>query len=83
MPADLATPQVSVRHEAQSALAASPLYDLRELKVEETPGQRLVLQGVVHSFYHKQLAQEALLAVARPHAYHVVNDVEVIDALTN
>lgn len=83
MPTDLTSPQVSVCREAQSALASSPLYDLRELRVEEMSDHRLVLHGVVHSFYHKQLAQEALLAVARPHAYRVVNDVIVIDALTN
>ena len=42
---------------AQTALASSPIYDLRELQVEQRNGS-LVISGRVSSFYHKQLAQE-------------------------
>jgi hypothetical protein len=73
----------SVLHEAQAALQASPLYDLRELKVEETDGQRLVLRGMVSSFYHKQLAQEVVLGLAKSRSYRLVNAIEVMDMLSN
>lgn len=69
--------------EAQSALATSPLYDLRELKVEADGDRRLAIRGMVSSFYHKQLAQEALIALARAKDCSVVNYVEVVDVLTN
>ena len=49
---------------AQSALADSPIHALRELRVEQD-GPVLKLQGCVTSFYHKQLAQEAVRSVAR------------------
>lgn len=75
----MSTEMLTVRQEAQSALSASPLYDLRDLKVEEDGPNRLVMRGTVCSFYHKQLAQEALLAIARPRAYRIVNDVVVVD----
>lgn len=79
----MAAPTTSACHEAQSALQASPFYDLRELEVEETSDRRLVIRGLVGSFYHKQLAQELVLTYAKANAYHVVNQVEVVDALTN
>lgn len=69
--------------EAQSALSSSPFFDLRELTVEEIDGRRLVLRGMVSSFYHKQLAQEVVLALAKAQSYRVVNSIEVIDTLTN
>lgn len=69
--------------EAQAALHSSPFFDLRELTVEEVDGQRLVLRGMVSSFYHKQLAQEVVLALAKARSYRVVNSIEVIDTLTN
>jgi hypothetical protein len=69
--------------EAQSALSESPLYDLRELKVEAEGESRLAIRGMVSSFYHKQLAQEALLTLARSRDVQVVNYVEVIDVLSN
>jgi hypothetical protein len=59
---------------AQSALAASPIFVLRELSVERS-GDSLLLSGQVDSFYHKQLAQEVVRSVA--HGCRVVNSVAV------
>ena len=73
----------SLCREAQQALNSSPFYDLRELKVEELDDHRLVIRGMVGSFYHKQLAQEVVLGLAKPRSYRVVNAVEVIDMLSN
>jgi hypothetical protein len=47
----------------QTALAASPIYALRELRVERQDSS-LRLYGLVASFYHKQLAQEAVRSLA-------------------
>jgi len=44
---------------AQRALASSPVYALRELRVDRV-GERLRIRGRVSSFYHKQLAQETV-----------------------
>ncbi|MGC3965826.1 MAG: BON domain-containing protein [Pirellulales bacterium] len=74
---------VLVCREAQAALDASPLFDLRSLVVEEQTAGTLVIRGMVGSFYHKQLAQEAVRAVAKSLEYRVVNDVEVMDTLIN
>ena len=65
----------SLCREAQSALNASPLYDLRELTVEEAADRRLVLRGMVSSFYHKQLAQEMVRAVSD--GMPVINSLDV------
>jgi len=48
---------------AQSALAASSVHALRELIVEEND-EGLLISGQVTSFYHKQLAQELVRAIA-------------------
>ncbi|MBX7167276.1 MAG: BON domain-containing protein [Pirellulales bacterium] len=64
-----------VEPRAQLALARSPIYDLRVLRVERI-GDALVLSGNVSCFYHKQLAQELIRAVAEGVA--VVNAVEVL-----
>lgn len=48
---------------AQSALTSSPIFDLRELNVEQSHDS-LLISGTVSSFYHKQLAQEIVRAVA-------------------
>jgi len=69
--------------EAQAALQASPFYDLRELTVSELDERRMALRGMVSSFYHKQLAQEVVLTLAKEHGYRVVNSIEVIDTLSN
>ncbi|MFT5523058.1 MAG: hypothetical protein ACI9G1_005424 [Pirellulaceae bacterium] len=60
--------------QAKTALAASPLYDLRELCVE-SDGDSLLISGRVQSFYHSQLAQEAVRAVVR--GVRVVNSIDV------
>lgn len=64
-----------VQPRAQSALADSPIHALRELKVEQVDDSLLIC-GSVSSFYHKQLAQEVVRAVAGQVA--VVNTVQVL-----
>lgn len=61
-----------VQARAQQALAASPVYALRELQVERQ-GDVLLIQGLVSSFYHKQLAQEVIR--------HAVEGVEVVNSI--
>jgi len=63
-----------VEPRAQNALTASPVYALREIRVERH-GKTLRLSGHVSSFYHKQLAQEVVRAVAE--GFEVVNTVAV------
>jgi hypothetical protein len=68
-----------VQAKAQLALSSSPVYALRELVVEHD-GQTLVLNGVVTSFYHKQLAQE-IVRQALEHdevEADVVNEIKVL-----
>jgi hypothetical protein len=48
---------------AKAALAQSPIWVLREIRVEQV-GDTLLLQGRVDTFYHKQLAQELVRMVA-------------------
>lgn len=60
---------------AQSALADSHIFDLRDLVVEEGE-DALVLRGSVSSFYHKQMAQELVRAVAGREV-DVVNSIDV------
>ena len=59
---------------AKTALAASPLYALRELQVERL-GDSILISGRVDSFYHSQLAQEAVRQVVR--GVKVVNSIDV------
>lgn len=47
---------------ARNALRSSPLSVLKSLKVDQA-GDSLVISGRVHSFYQKQMAQEAVRAV--------------------
>ncbi len=63
-----------VQPRAQNALSASPIYALREIRVEQQE-ERLLLSGIVPSFYHKQLAQEVVRAVAE--GLEVVNAIHV------
>jgi len=58
---------------AQSALSESPIFDLRDLLVEEGD-EGLVLRGSVASFYHKQMAQELVRAV-------VGRDIDVVNSI--
>ena len=60
---------------AQIALTNSPIQELRELRVERE-GAILILHGAVSSFYHKQLAQEAVRSVCNG-AIQVVNSIHV------
>lgn len=53
-----------VQPRAQQALASSPIFELRDLQVEQQQGN-LLISGVVSSFYYKQLAQEVVRAVCR------------------
>jgi len=64
-----------VRPLAQSALADSAIFDLRDLVVEQEH-DALVLRGSVSSYYHKQMAQEVVRAVAGREV-DVVNAIEV------
>jgi hypothetical protein len=59
---------------AQSALTSSPIYVLREVHVERA-GESLLLSGRVDTFYHKQLAQEVVRAVADE--FEVINSILV------
>jgi hypothetical protein len=51
--------ECEVQRRAQSVLRNSPIHALRDILVERE-GELLVLSGMVSTFYHKQLAQEAL-----------------------
>ena len=64
----------AVQPRAQAALCNSPVYELRELRVERR-GDVLLLSGSVSSFYHKQLAQEVVRSVGT--GVKVVNAVRV------
>ncbi|QDV84431.1 BON domain-containing protein [Novipirellula sp.] len=59
---------------ASALLAKSSVQELRSLRVDEDANE-LRLRGKVRSFYHKQLAQEAVLPVAG--SLQVVNHVDV------
>ena len=63
-----------VQPRAQRALTASPIFALREVRVEQK-NDALLISGLVSSFYHKQLAQEVVRAVAEGIA--VVNSIHV------
>jgi hypothetical protein len=65
-----------VQPRAQSALAGSPIYELRDLRVEQQ-GEALLICGVVSSFYHKQLAQEVVRAVCQDVEVELVNSIQV------
>ena len=63
-----------VQPRAQTALDSSPIYDLRDLRVDRRE-QTLLISGSVSSFYHKQLAQEAVRSVCD--GIEVVNSIRV------
>ena len=63
---------------ANYALAKSPIFALRELRVE-SESNTLLISGRVSSFYHKQLAQEVVRAVAGE--CRLVNSTQVVDPL--
>ncbi len=63
-----------IEPQARAALASSPVFELRDLDVEENDGA-LLISGVVSSFYHKQLAQEVVRAACR--GIEMVNSIKV------
>ena len=70
-----------VRSVARTALADSPISELRELQVEESDSGLviggLVIDGVVSTFYHKQLAQEAVRVACGGFDVEVTNSIRV------
>ena len=58
---------------AQTALAGSPIFELRDLQVERRD-KALLISGAVSSFYHKQLAQEVVRSVCK--------DIDVVNAIS-
>ena len=68
------TTQQDVEQAAIEVLANSSVRELRQLRVDGS-SNKLELSGRVRSFYHKQLAQETVLAVAA--GMQVVNQVDV------
>ncbi|MCA9100951.1 MAG: BON domain-containing protein [Pirellulales bacterium] len=67
-------PDLTEEQRAQVALSNSPIHALHELHVEEHDGT-LLISGSVESFYHKQLAQEAVRCVARSSS--IINSISV------
>jgi len=61
---------------AQAALANSPFYELRSLRVEPHNGG-LLITGAVSSFYYKQIAQEVVRAICKDQDIQVINSVRV------
>ena len=59
---------------AQTALTDSPIHDLRSLHIESS-GDKLLISGRVHSFYHSQLAQEAVCGAVA--GVRVINSIDV------
>jgi len=68
------TTQEDVAQVAGAILANSSIRELRYLRVDRS-ADNLQLSGQVRSFYHKQLAQEAVRSVAG--GLRVVNEVAV------
>ena len=67
---------IDMKARAAAALEQSPIHALRELRVEQQ-GETLTLCGRVETFYHKQLAQELVRAIAEDGRCDVVNSVDV------
>jgi osmotically-inducible protein OsmY len=65
-----------IQPRAQTALANCPIYELRDLHVEQQNGA-LLISGVVSSFYHKQLAQEVVRSVCKDPEVELVNLIRV------
>jgi osmotically-inducible protein OsmY len=59
---------------AQTALEQNPHLPHRHLRLEAQQG-RVILRGVVRSFYQKQMAQESLRGVAG--VEHIENQLQV------
>ena len=65
---------MEVQDQAQAALQTSPIFALRDLRVERD-GSSLLISGRVSSYYYKQLAQEVVRSVAG--GLQVVNSIDV------
>lgn len=70
----LETTHQDVEQAANAILANNSVRELRHIRVDGS-SNKLQLRGQVRSFYHKQLAQEAVRAVAG--GMQVVNQVDV------
>lgn len=70
------TSAMEIQPRAQLALNGSPISELRELRVERQD-HGLLISGVVSSFYHKQLAQEAVRAICGGTEVELVNAIRV------
>jgi hypothetical protein len=70
-------PVHDVSPHVQSALCSSPISELRELQIEQKDGL-LCISGTVSSFYHKQLAQEAVRAICQEYERR---DLEVVNRI--
>ena len=70
----LETTHQDVEQAANAILANSSVRELRHIRVDGS-SNKLQLRGQVRSFYHKQLAQEAVRTVAA--GMQVVNQVDV------
>ena len=68
---------IDIQPRAQSALAASPIYDLRNLAVKQQE-DTLLISGVVSSFYHKQLAQEVIWVACDGCDFELINLIQVL-----
>jgi hypothetical protein len=72
-------PVHDVAPHVQTVLCSSPISELRELRIEQRDGLLLIF-GTVSSFYHKQLAQEAVRVICqecRERDLEVVNRISV------
>jgi hypothetical protein len=72
-----ARPSVEVALMARGSLEQSPYWSIRRVSCEYRHGL-LFLRGRLGSFYHKQLAQEAVSDVKG--VLQVVNEIEVVEA---
>ncbi len=62
--------------QVRSALAKSPIQELRTLQVESVQ-DALVLSGTVSSYYHKQLAQELVRSFCERIGFSLMNRIKV------
>jgi osmotically-inducible protein OsmY len=58
----MSTAQLSLRDQVESVLGRSPYFSHRALRCE-AQDRRVVLRGVVKSYYQKQMAQEVVRQV--------------------
>jgi osmotically-inducible protein OsmY len=66
--------EIALDNRVQDALQQSPYLSNRKLRFETQQG-RVVLRGIVASYYQKQMAQEALRRLEGVH--HIENHLEV------